>query len=401
MTEPDTHSLLQAAIAVARAGRDGEARDLLLQVIARDDQSEAAWLWLSSVVDDPEEQQICLENVLTLNPTNQAARAGLRWLTGRETATPTPVTPPPQEAATVPTSPAPAPPGAPSVEINPFGCPYCGGPVEADGGPRCLACGRLTTIRHRKAARGPWLGWLVLLFLMLGATAWLEGMLVTELIRAGQMPAFLDQTPARLVVGRALLDPELSLERVGAVTDAVAVANYGLAALCLVAAVGLALRSRLAYFGALLLTGLLVVVTVAGLVAGTSGWLPVLVRLAFIALALRWLVDSTEAFEWEVDEYNADIDIDLHTDLDYYNRGLRYREMDMWAKAAAHWKVAGQLAPGKAAYHAALANAYLEMGWPDAALAAADRAVARDPGDAALRAFRDALARQGGDDDRD
>ncbi|MGD8398545.1 MAG: tetratricopeptide repeat protein, partial [Anaerolineae bacterium] len=71
-----------------------------------------------------------------------------------------------------------------------------------------------------------------------------------------------------------------------------------------------------------------------------------------------------------------------------------------WAKAAAHWKVAGQLAPGNAAYHVALANAYLEMGRPDAALATANRAVARDPDDARLRAFREVLARQGDDDAR-
>jgi tetratricopeptide (TPR) repeat protein len=403
MTEPDVQSLLQAAIAAARAGKNEEARDLFLQVIARDDQSETAWLWLSSVVDDPEEQQICLENVLTLNPGNRTARSGLRWLSGQQSGpdpaslpgSPAPATPPAREP-----HPATALAGEPSVEINPFGCPYCGGPVETDEGPRCLACGRLAAIRHRKEARGPWLGWLVLLFVMLGATAWMDGAMGIELVRGEQLPAFLDQTPASLVVGRALRDSEIPPESLNALADTLAVANYGLAALCLVAAVGLAFRSRLAYFGALLLTGLLVVATLAGLVAGIAGWLPVLVRLAFIALALRWLVDSTGAFEWEVDEYNAGLDIDLHTDLDYYNRGLRYRQVGMWAKAAAHWKVAGQLAPGNAAYHVALANAYLEMGRPDAALATANRAVARDPDDARLRAFREVLAWQGDDDAR-
>jgi hypothetical protein len=31
-------------------------------------------------VDDPEDQQVALENVLDINPTNEAARQGLAWL---------------------------------------------------------------------------------------------------------------------------------------------------------------------------------------------------------------------------------------------------------------------------------------------------------------------------------
>lgn len=39
-----------------------------------------AWIWLSYVVDSPEDRQICLENVLLINPTNAYARWGLAQL---------------------------------------------------------------------------------------------------------------------------------------------------------------------------------------------------------------------------------------------------------------------------------------------------------------------------------
>ena len=39
-----------------------------------------AWLWLSSVVDEWADKRVCLENVLTLDPNHQAAKAGLAWL---------------------------------------------------------------------------------------------------------------------------------------------------------------------------------------------------------------------------------------------------------------------------------------------------------------------------------
>ena len=37
-------------------------------------------MWLSGVVEEPEEQQICLENVLVINPQNDKARRGLDFV---------------------------------------------------------------------------------------------------------------------------------------------------------------------------------------------------------------------------------------------------------------------------------------------------------------------------------
>ncbi|MGQ9547000.1 MAG: tetratricopeptide repeat protein [Roseiflexus sp.] len=71
---------LHRAIAAARDGRREDARALLLHLLEIDPHNERAWLWLSGVVDDPEDVKICLENVLALNPSNPRARQGLEWL---------------------------------------------------------------------------------------------------------------------------------------------------------------------------------------------------------------------------------------------------------------------------------------------------------------------------------
>jgi hypothetical protein len=71
---------LYDGVAALLQGDKDTARDLLLQVVQADERSEEGWLWLSGAVDDPEDQQVALENVLDINPTNEAARQGLAWL---------------------------------------------------------------------------------------------------------------------------------------------------------------------------------------------------------------------------------------------------------------------------------------------------------------------------------
>jgi hypothetical protein len=56
-----------------------------MQLVELDERNELAWLWLSEVVDDPGEREVCLENVLTINPGNAAARRKLEALRRRAT----------------------------------------------------------------------------------------------------------------------------------------------------------------------------------------------------------------------------------------------------------------------------------------------------------------------------
>ena len=102
--------MLNRAIIAAKAGRNAEARQLLEAVLDADERNERAWLWLSGAVDSDEERVICLENVLSINPANQAARKGLAVLRAARAATSAPIilplaSPAPAEAAAPPSPP--------------------------------------------------------------------------------------------------------------------------------------------------------------------------------------------------------------------------------------------------------------------------------------------------------
>jgi hypothetical protein len=76
---------LQAGITAAREGRRQEAQALLQQALQTEPRSEQGWLWMSAVVQTDAERRICLERVLTINPNNQTAKAGLEKVSSAHT----------------------------------------------------------------------------------------------------------------------------------------------------------------------------------------------------------------------------------------------------------------------------------------------------------------------------
>jgi|GEM_PF-268894 len=79
-TIPELENLLQEGIDAARSGHPQRARDCLLQVLEQDPSSVKAWLWLSDVVDVSREKELCLEQVIRIDPGQVAARRGLAFL---------------------------------------------------------------------------------------------------------------------------------------------------------------------------------------------------------------------------------------------------------------------------------------------------------------------------------
>ncbi|HET9494450.1 MAG TPA: hypothetical protein VFR15_09485 [Chloroflexia bacterium] len=75
--------LLSEGQAAAKRGDKAMARALLTQLVEKEPRHEEAWMWLSGVVADPFEQQICLENALVINPANAQARKGLEYIAAR------------------------------------------------------------------------------------------------------------------------------------------------------------------------------------------------------------------------------------------------------------------------------------------------------------------------------
>lgn len=92
----NTDAMIRAAADAMKNGKKNDARALLEKVLEVDERNEQAWMWMSGVVDNPEDQKLCLENVLAINPNNQQARQGLKALGGTSTPPPPPTTPSPQ-----------------------------------------------------------------------------------------------------------------------------------------------------------------------------------------------------------------------------------------------------------------------------------------------------------------
>jgi hypothetical protein len=157
MADVPINELLRQGILAAKAGNARQAEQLLRQVIANDRNNEAAWLWMSSVVEDPADMVLCLENVLVINPNNEEARMAIGWAqkaagakgpagaAPQATAPPvanTPLrgTPPPMARPTPAPEPA-APiagsvPAPPAPVSNPSLRPAAAGPTEAAMTPR-------------------------------------------------------------------------------------------------------------------------------------------------------------------------------------------------------------------------------------------------------------------------
>ncbi len=79
-------AMVNEGVNAFKAGRKEEARALLLKATELDPYNEQAWLWLSGLMDGPDDQRTCLENVLAINPDNERAKQGLAYLTGTTSA---------------------------------------------------------------------------------------------------------------------------------------------------------------------------------------------------------------------------------------------------------------------------------------------------------------------------
>lgn len=68
---------LAKGIDAAKQGDYKTAQNMLYDVVEAVPRNEAAWVWLSYVVDTVEDRKICLENVLAINPKSDYALRGL------------------------------------------------------------------------------------------------------------------------------------------------------------------------------------------------------------------------------------------------------------------------------------------------------------------------------------
>ncbi len=108
MTSYQVAEWLRQGIAAAKAGDVERASELLLKVVDIDEYNEQAWLWLSSVVESDADREVCLENVLSINPENKLAKAGLVHLHNRKAQATPSIEPEPQPPPQPESKPMPA-----------------------------------------------------------------------------------------------------------------------------------------------------------------------------------------------------------------------------------------------------------------------------------------------------
>jgi hypothetical protein len=83
--EDPISNLLRLGILAADVGRRADARACFAAVLDIDPNNEQALLWQAGLASDPRESLVYLAQVLTLNPRNEYARAGIRWARKRVT----------------------------------------------------------------------------------------------------------------------------------------------------------------------------------------------------------------------------------------------------------------------------------------------------------------------------
>ncbi len=127
LPDSPTTQILQAGIQAAQRGDKARARQLLRQVTEQDPTQELPWLWLAGVAESLSDAQTYLEIALALNPDNQQAREGLRWVQSQLS----PAEPASETAA--------------SEELAGWTCPLCGHSSPAEES-RCPACGYTLTV---------------------------------------------------------------------------------------------------------------------------------------------------------------------------------------------------------------------------------------------------------------
>src|SRR5512143_1897610 len=178
MTADEIKLWLTKGIAAAKAGKRAEARELLLRVVDVDENNVQAWLWLSGVVPTLEDREVCLQNVLALDPINEAAQRGLTKVRAEIEATPEiePESALPHVEAEI----------APDTKVafdfsdtelaDPLLCVYCAHPTHEDD-RQCPHCKHSLFARFYEHEKPRWI-WTAWMVSMAEALFYLGGLLV-------------------------------------------------------------------------------------------------------------------------------------------------------------------------------------------------------------------------------
>lgn len=373
----DIQTKLQQGIAAAQAGQKVEARRVLIEVVEADENQLAAWQWLSRVVDSLEEKTVCLENILTLDPCDQAAQDELERVKTQQAALYRPLyveeEQPPVE--TISTSPSAVP--ARDEFDNEWLCPYCTA-LTTRADKRCPKCRQSLLIsKPVNPERSTWL-WRGI-FLQLATILYLlvAGAAIFVLAGKGRgvsnplplLPIYLGlpvSQPAAL--NQALLHafPRWLFWSFGGAI----IYSLGLLAL---------LYGRVRYGNILYLLN--AAATLILVSTGIYYYHSSLILLLFCLIGLLFGIAQLSVALLSAGDFSyktvrlrlrADKGVKHHTS--FFQSGRRYSERGMWGAAIIHFRRAIAGDPSKLPYRLALVVAYLKVARYDLARKELDEA---------------------------
>jgi tetratricopeptide (TPR) repeat protein len=356
---------LREGIEAMRAGDRQRGRALLLRVVEADPRVEPAWLWLAAAVDEPADKITALENALTLNPHNVAARAQLAVLRGETVIEAPPAVPP------TPSQPA-RPPAtivtAVDPDDDPLQCPYCG-QLTDEADERCRHC------RKSLLKDGRWQGSGYLYFLYL-----ILGLATQAAIAEAAMPLMVNTLGAESGV-------EVLLRWFNLGDGLVSVPWLALAARALIA-----IALFVLFIGdwkiAFTLAALLLPVDAAVNAAAWSyGLIPQTVAVVNLALSGGlWLIAVSSLISQSLarERLYTQADGTIPDAPGLHRRALEHARDKRWALAAAHLKRAIARAPKHAPLYRDLALMQVQLGRYPQARRALESGLALLPGDGAM-----------------
>jgi len=356
MTEVAVEDWLQEGIAAIKDGQPEKARLLFLKVVDADEDNESGWLWLSQVVDNEADKRTCLENVLTLNPENAAARRILVDLDGGQT---------------LATSTAVAPSASPKIEYrqeeqfddvwsrNVPICGYCAAPITPEE-LRCPACHRSLIVqlyRYPNPSSN-----LTLYWFMLTAVA------VTYGAQVGYSAVTLENPILTTITGLFMM------------------------VLLLATAVFLYFRQYWANIFAIILLIVIMLVGIAQLLIRpdltgvsfnsldqalqsvveplTFGTWKIIkgAQVATAALALLFALRAAPDFDRVRYRQEATVTKGLRHASEFHGAAQRMAKAGLWATAVLNWQRAVALEPTRVTYQRYLGDAYARLGFYDRSL---------------------------------
>lgn len=388
MQRDEIDELLHQGKEAARRADHSLALIHLRKVVEADPENEVAWLWLSAVVESDEDRRLCLENVLHLNPTNEAARRGLRQLRASESEEPQDASP-----IVIRRVPSLTPAGAilyperqdkswrwedrialrQETAVAGFSaessfndvwqrdvdlCAYCAAELSEDD-RRCSGCGRRlehTSFRYPKASNNL----IIYCVLILGIAQIALATVILTLLSHGS-PATLAWHSLVFAI-MIVLAAGLAFRRFWAYVASIVALLMVLTAILFGRYLGPAVDDSLAQ-----LTGreffLLVNDRPITLFVGPLGNL--LRYLHYLAVPLALLVALFRVgpdFERLRGRIVARLDRGISDASHFYGAGADYGARGMWATAALHFQRAAALEPANAFYQRALGEAYAKLG---------------------------------------